>query len=244
VGLVSFNLEEIFRRSELRLMKSLSEQIGVVIANTDLYRDLEKLVINVVKSLVYAIEAKDVYTSGHSERVSHYCMLMAERVRLDKDLRKTLYWASLLHDVGKIGIPEKILNKPGPLSKEEYEIIRAHPQKSYSILQPLDQLGRSLPGILHHHEKYDGTGYPLGLKGDEIPLLARIIAIADTFDAITSTRAYRPAKTSEKAMKIIKIASGTQFDPDLVAVFEEVVKKDLHKEIDSLEPFGGAVSLS
>jgi HD-GYP domain-containing protein (c-di-GMP phosphodiesterase class II) len=227
LGLVSFNLKEIFRRSELRLLSSMAEQLAVVMANTDLYQDLERFVINVVKSLVYAIEAKDVYTRGHSERVNRYTMLMAEHLQLDEEQKKVLYWASILHDVGKIGIPEAILNKPGPLNDDEYRVIKSHPEKGYDILQPLEQLASSLPGILHHHERYDGGGYPHGVKGEEIPLLARIIAVADTFDAITSDRAYRKGKTAKEALTIIEKVAGTQLDPHLVEVFVDVLNEDL-----------------
>ena len=226
LGLVSFNLQEIFRRSELRLLISIAEQVAVVISNTDLYHDLERFVFNVVKSLVYAIEAKDVYTRGHSERVSRYCMLMAERLGLEEDQQNNLHWASILHDVGKIGIPEAILTKPDGLTDEEYSTIKEHPQKGYTILQPLDQLSESLPSILHHHERFDGGGYPGGLKGEEIPLLARIIAVADTFDAITSDRAYRPGRAPQEALAKIRGVAGTQLDPELVEVFEEVYTKD------------------
>jgi HD-GYP domain-containing protein (c-di-GMP phosphodiesterase class II) len=230
MGLVSFNLGEIFRRSELRLLDSMAEQIAVVITNSDLYRDLERFVINMVKSLVFAIEAKDDYTRGHSERVCQYSLLMAERLGLDEERKKILQWASILHDSGKIGIPESILNKPWRLKDEEYQIIKNHPMKGHTILEPLEQLASSLPGMLHHHERYDGAGYPQGLKGKEIPLDARIIAVADTFDAITSNRAYRPAKTPEEALEEIENVAGTQLDPDLVKVFKEVFTQDLAPE--------------
>ena len=139
LGLVSFNLKEIFRRSELQLMSSMAEQLALVLANTEMYADLENFVINVVKSFVQAIEAKDNYTRGHSERVSHYVMRVAARLNLNEEQRKDLNWASVLHDVGKIVIPEAILNKPGSLTDEEYSIIKAHPEKGYNILQ-FDQL--------------------------------------------------------------------------------------------------------
>ena len=227
MGLVSFNLGEIFRRSELRLLNSMAEQVAVVITNSDLYRDLERFVINMVKSLVYAIEAKDDYTRGHSERVCRYSLLMAERLGLDEDQRKILQWSSILHDSGKIGIPESILNKPWRLEDEEYQIIKNHPMQGHTILEPLEQLASSLPGMLHHHERYDGAGYPQGLKGKDIPLDARIIAVADTFDAITSDRAYRPAKSPEEALEVIEKVAGTQLDPDLVEVFKAVFIHDL-----------------
>ena len=227
MGLVSFNLDEIFRRSELRLLGSMAEQVAVVITNSDLYRDLERFVINMVESLVYAIEAKDDYTRGHSERVCRYSLLMADKLGLNEEEKKVLQWASILHDSGKIGIPESILNKPRRLADEEYQIIMSHPQKGHTILEPLEQLSSSLPGMLHHHERYDGKGYPHGLKGKDIPLEARIIAVADTFDAITSDRAYRPAKTPEEALKEIEKVAGTQLDPELVDVFKKVCKEDL-----------------
>jgi len=233
LGLVSFNLKEIFRHSELRLLKSMAGQISVLMANIDLYRDLERFVINVVKSLVYAIEAKDVYTRGHSERVNRYSMLMADRLDLDERQKEVLNWASILHDIGKIGIPESVLNKPGRLNDEEYGIIKGHPEKGVNILQPLEQLSSSLPGIMHHHERYDGKGYPHGLKGKKIPFLARIIAVADTFDAINSSRAYRPAKPPEEALAIIEQLAGSQLDADLVEVFEHPFKTVIKPEYES-----------
>jgi len=227
LGLVSFNLKEIFRRSEMRLVTSMGEQLAVVITNTDLYRDLERFVINMVKSLVYAIEAKDVYTRGHSERVSLFSLELAERLGWEDHEKKILNWAAVLHDVGKIGIPEIILNKPGALNNDEYGVIKGHPQKGYVILKPLEQLSDSLPGILHHHERYDGKGYPQGLKGEEIPLSARVIAIADTYDALTSDRAYRPGKDPETALAIIEKVAGTQLDPELTPLFVEMIRENL-----------------
>jgi hypothetical protein len=227
MGLVSFNLEEIFRRGELRLLNSMAEQIAVVITNSDLYRDLERFVINMVKSLVYAIEAKDDYTRGHSERVCRYSLLMAERLGMEEEQKKVLQWSSILHDSGKIGIPESILNKPLRLEDEEYQIVKNHPMKGHTILEPIEQLASSLPGMLHHHERYDGKGYPRGLKGKDIPLEARIIAVADTFDAITSDRAYRAAKPPPEALEELEKVAGSQLDPDMVEVFKEVFTQDL-----------------
>ena len=203
----------------------MAEQLALVIDNTDLYHDLENFIISMIKSLVYAIEAKDVYTRGHSERVSNFCMLMADHLELEETEKKALQWASILHDVGKIGVPEKILNKKERLDDKEYRIIKEHPQKGFNILRPLEQLSDALPGVLHHHERYDGTGYPKGLKGEEIPLQARIIAIADTFDAIASERAYRAARSHEEAMTIIEKVVGAQLDPYLVLVFKDVLTK-------------------
>lgn len=227
IGLVSFNLKEIFRQGELKLLISMAEQLAGAITNTDLYNDLEQFVINMVKSLVFAIEAKDIYTRGHSERVSKYSILMGKQLGLNEKEFNDLKWASMLHDIGKIGIPEFILNKPDGLTDAEYEIIRGHPEKGGEILRPVAQLAGSLPGIIHHHEHYDGTGYPQGLKGEEIPLSARIIAVADTFDAITSSRAYRRAKRPEKALTIIEEVAGTQLDARMVDVFKKVYKENI-----------------
>ena len=226
LGLISFDLKKIFRRGELNLMSSIAEQLALVLTNTDMYADLENLVINVVKSFVQAIEAKDKYTRGHSERVSRYVRAMAARLHLNETQRKDLNWASVLHDVGKIGIPEAILNKSGSLTDEEYRILKAHPEKGHNILASLDQLSGALPGILHHHERYDGLGYPGGLKGEDIPLAARIIAIVDTFDAIITDRAYRARRSVNGAIEILEEVAGSQLDPDLVEVFKEVLKED------------------
>lgn len=226
LGLVSFNREEIFRLSELRLMISIAEQIAVVIKNMDLYNELGQFVIEVVESLIYAIEAKDIYTRGHSERVCHFSMLMAERMKLSDEEKEALHWASILHDIGKIGIPESILNKTGCLTADEYNIIKMHPRKGFSILEPLHHMIKALPGVLYHHEHYDGTGYPEQLKGEEIPLIARIIAIADTYDAINSDRAYRSGRSPQEAMPIIRSMAGTQFDAEIVKIFTEGMNTD------------------
>ncbi len=219
LGMLSFNMKEIFRQSELSLLSSMAEQITVVIVYSQLYKEMERFVINVVKSLVHAIEAKDYYTRGHSERVNHYCMALADNLSMDREQRASLHWASILHDVGKIGIPEIILNKPEGLDDEEYGLVKSHSQKGYDILKPIEQIDGALPGILHHHERYDGKGYPKGLKGNEIPLIARIIAIADTFDALTSDRAYRSGIHPESAFEIMKKESGRQLDPNLLDLF-------------------------
>jgi HD-GYP domain-containing protein (c-di-GMP phosphodiesterase class II) len=209
---------------------SIVEQIATLITNMNLYRDLERFVMNMVKSLVNAIEAKDIYTRGHSERVNRYSLLMADRLGLDEEQKECLNWASILHDIGKIGIPEAILNKPASLNEEEFRIIQEHSKKGSDILEPLEQLSDSLPAILHHHERYDGEGYSDGLKGKDIPLLARIISIADTYDAINSNRAYRIRKSPSEALDILEQAAGSQLDPQLVEVFKQVFQTVLMPE--------------
>ncbi len=226
LGLLSYDLSKIFRRGELKICQSLAEQLAAVLANSDLYDDLEQFVINMVRSLVFAIEAKDVYTRGHSERVSRYSILMGKQLDLEEAEQNNVKWASILHDIGKIGIPEKILNKPGRLTTAEYEIIKKHPEKGCEILHPIEQLADSIPGIRHHHERFDGKGYPAGLKGEAIPLVARIIAVADLFDAVNSTRAYRGARGPELALaKVVEVA-GSQLDPRIVDVFKKVYNEN------------------
>jgi putative nucleotidyltransferase with HDIG domain len=226
-GVLSFNMAEILRRSEMRLLISIAEQIGVVIANSDLYLAQDNFIINMVRTLVFAIEAKDPYTRGHSEQVHRLCGLMAEEMSLDEETNRILSWAAILHDIGKIGIPEHILSKPGRLDHDEYEIIKDHPDKGAKILTPLPQLQKALPGIRHHHEQYNGTGYPSGLKGEDIPFIARIIAVADTFDAITSDRAYRKGMLYSKGLEIITEVAGSQLDPEQVRVFTRIYDKHL-----------------
>lgn len=230
LGLVSFNVKQVFRQSELQLLKAMSQQISTTLTNDDMFRDLEQFVISMVRSLVYTIEAKDLYTRSHSARVNKYSLLMAKRMNLGQQETEALTWASMLHDIGKIGIPEKILNKTGRLTPEEYALVRTHPEKGHNILTPLAQLANSLPGVLHHHERFDGTGYPSGLKGQEIPLLARIIAVPDTFDALTSCRAYRSPRSAAAAIQIMERASGTQLDPDMFKVFMSIYNEILSQE--------------
>ncbi|MCP4414707.1 MAG: HD domain-containing protein, partial [Gammaproteobacteria bacterium] len=159
---------------------------------------------------------------GHSERVSRMCLYMAEYLGLIEVDKKNLEWAAILHDVGKIGVPESILCKEGPLDGDEYEIIKQHPLKGREILEHIEQFRDVLPGVLHHHESYDGSGYPNGLKGEGIPLCARIISIVDTFDSITTNRPYRQRNGDQKALSVIEELAGTQFDPYLVDKFKEV----------------------
>jgi len=207
----------------------MAEVISILLSNTELYYNLKTFLITVVKCLVSAIEAKDMYTRGHSERVNQISMLIADRMDLPQSFRENLNWASILHDIGKIGIPEKILTKQGRLNDEEYAEIKKHPERGYIILKPIQGFQASLDGVRFHQERYDGRGYPSGLKGKEIPLSARIIAVGDTYDAITSDRAYRKGRSHQEAVAEIKRVAGTQLDPDIVNVFLDVAESSLEK---------------
>lgn len=208
---------------EIRILESLAKELSTTVTTMELRHELRHLLFNVVRSLVNAIEAKDRYTRGHSERVFVSSVQIGERLGLSPDEIQSLSWASLLHDIGKISIDERILNKPGRLTDEEYEKIRNHPVAGCMMLEPIEQLQSILPGVRHHHERWDGTGYPDGLRGQDIPLLSRIIAVADTYDAIVSARPYRPADSEAYAVGVVRAAAGSQFDPKVVSAFLNLV---------------------
>ena len=174
-----------------------------------------------VEALLVALESKDRYLNGHSARVRDMAIKLGEISGLDRGQLRSLSHAALLHDIGKIGVHEDILNKEGALTDDEYEIIKKHPQMSADIIAPVPFLNPSLKGVLHHHENWDGTGYPEGLSGEQIPLTARIIAVVDAFDAMTSDRSYRGALSEAQAVERIRAGSGSQFDPRIAQLFEQ-----------------------
>lgn len=208
-----------FGTHEATLMSSSAAILATHARNVELFREREELLVSMVRALVSAIEAKDEYTRGHSERVALYGRRVAEELGLGEDYCERLYLTGLLHDVGKIGVRDAVLRKPGPLTDEEFEEIKQHPDKGWSILHDLEPLGYVLPGVLHHHENYNGRGYPDGLAGDNIPLDGRILAVADAFDAMTSDRPYRTGMPVEKAEAILKDGSGKQWDAELIDAF-------------------------
>jgi HD-GYP domain-containing protein (c-di-GMP phosphodiesterase class II) len=213
---------EPFETGELRLLECLAQELSNTATTRDLLRELREMLFNTVRGLVAAIDAKDEYTRGHSERVFHLSVRIGERLRLPPEQLQTLSWGSLLHDIGKIAIQHQILNKPARLTDEEYRTIQSHPERGCRVLEPIPQLRSVLPAIRHHHERVDGRGYPDGLAGEAIPLLARIIAVADTYDAITSTRAYREARSVAYACEQIAQGAGTQFDAGVARAFLEM----------------------
>ncbi|MFZ5645425.1 MAG: HD domain-containing phosphohydrolase [Bacillota bacterium] len=178
-----------------------------------------------VYAFAEAIGARDGYTMGHSEKVAEYSRLIAERLGLDEKMADLAYLCGVVHDIGKIGIPEEVLNKRGPLNTEEYNLIMGHSLMGANIISHISWLEDIVPIIEAHHEKYNGTGYPIGLKGEDIPLISRILAVADAFDAMTSDRSYRKAYPLQKAVDELVRNVGTQFDPQIVEVFLEMLKE-------------------
>jgi hypothetical protein len=170
-------------------------------------------------ALCQAVETKDFYTRGHSERVSRGSAMIARQISMRPERTEALTFAGMLHDVGKLGVPTNVLQKTGPLTEEEYAAIQLHPMRGLEIVREIGFLNEALAGIMHHHERIDGRGYPMGFAGDEIPEFARVIAVADAFDSITSTRSYRKARTVEQGVDELRRGAGTQFDPVLVDAF-------------------------
>ena len=190
---------------------------------------LEKSYLDTIEILRKTVEAKDKYTKGHSDRVAEYSVLIGEKLHLSPEEMKTLRVGALFHDIGKIGIPDSILLKQSSLTNEEYSEIKNHPTIGAHILSNATIFSDIIPIVKHHHERYDGKGYPSQLKGDDIPFLARIVAVADTFDAMTSRRSYRNALGFSYTVHEIENCKGTQFDPEIANVFLDILKNDYHK---------------
>jgi hypothetical protein len=178
-----------------------------------------------MRTFIQVIETKDLYTRGHSERVSEGAGMLGRQLKLSSDRQQALEHAGLLHDVGKVGVPTSIIQKPGRLDDSEMDAIRLHPARGVELIGNIPFLEEVKSAVLHHHEKYDGTGYPAGLRGESIPYFARIIGIVDAFDCLTSTRAYRPAQSVEESLAILEQDRYTHFDPQLVNVFVEMISQ-------------------
>lgn len=195
-------------------------------ALTAINKRLHKFTIDTLNTLVGTIEAKDEYTNGHSIRVANYSKLLALKCGKTEEEAESIYMCALLHDIGKIAVPDAIINKPDRLTNEEFDIIKRHPQKGADILKGIDEIPDLFIGALYHHERLDGKGYPNGVKGDNIPFIAQIIAVADSYDAMTSKRSYRPPLEKEVVIKEIQKGLGTQFNPDIGRHMLDLVEND------------------
>lgn len=189
-----------------------------------------------VSALCQAVETKDFYTRGHSERVSRGSVMIAREIGMHRERVEAIRYAGMLHDVGKLGVPTRVLQKTGKLTEEEYAAIQLHPMRGLDIVREIGFLDEAMAGIMHHHERIDGRGYPMGLAGDEIPEFARVIAVADAFDSMTSTRSYRGARSVQEAIAELRKWSGTQFDPAFVDAFVAAVRRDSWQQPDVPAP--------
>lgn len=208
-----------FGTHEAGLMTTAAAMLAGHARNFELFGAEEHLRLGIIESMTGAVDARDPYTCGHSRRVAQMASRTADVLGFSMEHQQELYVTGLMHDVGKIGIPDEILKKTARLTDEEFDVIKQHPTIGHAILTPLRQLAFVLPGVLHHHERLDGRGYPHGLAGNDIPVEAKILAVVDSFDAMTSDRAYRSAMRAETAIDILREGAGSQWDQDLVAAF-------------------------
>jgi putative nucleotidyltransferase with HDIG domain len=226
LGEVSSNHRDPFRAAELRLVNVIADHAASAIQRAMLHEQLEENFLQTVVSLANAIDARDVYTGEHSQRMGDLATRVCKAMKLSEKDLEAVYWAAVLHDIGKIGVPDEILNKPGPLTDEEWASMKEHPLIGAEIVAPVKYLAPVAPILLAHHEKYDGSGYPYGLKRKEIPLGSRIVAVVDAYVAIRDKRVYSESHTHNEAIAEIKRCSGTQFDPEIVDVFCRTISEN------------------
>jgi HD-GYP domain-containing protein (c-di-GMP phosphodiesterase class II) len=240
IGGIEIDLEQRSRRfsaNDQKLLYALASQAAIFIENARLERDVRSMFLGIIVSMASAVDAKDAYTHGHSLRVARVGLLVAQQLGLPREKLEPLLLSGILHDVGKIAIPDNVLKKPERLDADEFEIMKGHPLAGAKLLAHIPSLAEVLPGIKHHHEYWDGSGYPDGLKGEAIPLAGRLILIGDAFDAMTTDRVYRAAKPVAAAVAEIRRYSGTQFDPSLVACVEEAYRQGrIHDELSKRTP--------
>jgi diguanylate cyclase (GGDEF)-like protein len=224
-AVVAANRDDAFAEFADEVLLALGDHAGTVLSNGRLRGELRASYLGAISMLSDAIAVKDPFVGGHSEEVSAYVATVAERLGIDERRREELLFGSLLHDLGKIGISERILLKPAPLTPEERTVVELHPRIGYRLVSRIPALGPIALAVLHHHERWDGTGYPGRLKGEQIPLEARIIGVADAFSAMTAERPYSPRRTLDQACEEIERCAGTQFDPKVAAVFVEELRR-------------------
>ncbi len=209
----------LFRSSDVAVITPFLSLLGLYTSAAQRYHNLKELMVGLARALTSTIDAKDQYTFGHSERVARIAVELGIELGLVDDQLNDIYLTGLLHDIGKIGVPDAVLGKTGPLTPEEMDQVKQHVIIGHKILSDLRPISHLLPGVLYHHERYDGAGYPEGLKGDAIPMLARIIAVADSYDAMSSSRPYRPGMPLERVDEILLQGAGTQWDKNVIEAF-------------------------
>lgn len=214
----------VYQEEDIIQARQMADQVAVSLSNTSLIKELEQLNWGTLKALARTVDAKSSWTAGHSERVTDMALEIGAVLRLTSEKLDNLHRAALLHDIGKIGVPVAVLDKPGKLDDEEYRLIKMHPRIGAKILEPITAYKEVVPIVLQHHERYDGKGYPAGLSADSIDIGARVLAVADVFDALTSDRPYREGWALERVIDLITQEAGRQFDPDVVEAFLEIMK--------------------
>ncbi len=213
-----------FRQDDPRRVEAITQLAAGVHARITLSERLQENFTKTIEALTSAVEARHAETQEHTQRIRDVALALSDALKLSPDARRRVQLGAILHDVGKIGVPDAILLKPGPLDEEEWRVMQAHTEIGTKLLSGIDFLQPALPVVRHHHERWDGSGYPAGLRGDEIPVEARIVALCDAFDAMTSDRPYRPAISVESACNEIASCSGTHFDPEMTTLLVAIVK--------------------
>jgi hypothetical protein len=222
---------------DLLILGAVAEHLATFHESVSRFAEQRELFFGIVRALTGTIDAKDPYTRGHSQRVAHLAERMATAMEMGPRVAERYRIAGLVHDVGKIGVPEAVLRKPGKLTDQEFALIKLHPETGYRILKEIGAtMDDVLPGVLHHHEKWNGQGYPHGLAGEAIPLIARVLALADTFDAMCSSRSYRKAIPREQVLAEIQRCAGTQFEPRLAEAFVKLDFREFDRLLGAEQP--------
>ena len=223
---------EPFDKDKLRLISAITDQAASALQRASMHEQVENTFFETILALANAMDARDTYTNNHSLRLAYLAEAVCRELHCPEEVIQAVHWAAMLHDIGKIGVPDEILRKPGPLTEEEWSIMRQHPEIGARIVAPIRKLANVAPLIRSHHENFDGSGYPNGLKGEQIPFGARLLAIVDAYGAMTDVRVYRTNRKPAEAIEELRKCSGTQFDPLLVEVFIRILEKDATRPLD------------